>query len=352
MRPVFCLAFLPFTLAVALIFTPRLAWADKALVLPFTSVSNATSADLERAQASTRDAVRAGGRTLPTDSEALSGQMAVKDGRADTSEEYRAAGRASSSDWTLTGHVEMHGATYRLEVVACQVDTGRVESLAREIDPQQATAQISEMLALLLRPEGISNAEIPWLKNQPPAPPATPPPAPTTQVVAQPPPPPPPPEPPPVRRAYAEDHPFAIGLDTGVLGTLSRPSNARGPDTAWILGGTLAYALDAVPGLELRAGFRSAAAGPESVSGDVGARYAFPVWPTKRVFAGPELALGGFGELGGEKIARFLMRGALVAAVGLGERVQLELSADAMYAPGGSSALLLGGGSLAGLFRF
>ena len=56
--------------------------------------------------------------------------------------------------------------------------------------------------------------------------------------------------------------------------------------------------------------------------------------------------------LGGEKLARFLMRGALVGALGLGDRVQLELGADVDYAPGGTTALLLIGGPARGLVRF
>src|SRR5215472_10875753 len=133
------------------------AWADKVAVLPFLSVGNATSAQLDAAGVATRTAAVQLGHKLPTDAEMLTAKMATKDGVADTSQEYRAAGRASSSDWTVVGLVEQHGASYRLELEACQVDSGRVESVAREVDTSRAAGQIGEMLAVLLRPEGIGS---------------------------------------------------------------------------------------------------------------------------------------------------------------------------------------------------
>ena len=146
----------------ALLLLASPALADKVLVLPFQSVGNATSTQLDEARAATRAASADLLHKAPTEAETLTAQVAVKDGVADTSEEYRAAGRASTSDWTVGGRIEEHGATYRLELEACQIETGRVESLAREIDPSQSTKQIREMLAILVRPQGIANADIPW----------------------------------------------------------------------------------------------------------------------------------------------------------------------------------------------
>jgi hypothetical protein len=148
-------------LAAALVVLLLAPWAraDKVAVLAFaTSGGGTTSAQLEDARAATRAAVMQLHHALPNSSEMTTAEMAVKDGMADTSAEYRAAGRASSSQWTLAGHVDSHGPTYRLELEACEVDSGRVESLAREIDAKEATPQIAEMLALLLRPEGIGTA--------------------------------------------------------------------------------------------------------------------------------------------------------------------------------------------------
>ena len=332
----------------------RAARADKVAVLPFTSIGNATSVDLDKARASTRDALVEMGHKLPTDSEMLTAEMAFKGDHGGDSKAYQSAGRASSSEWAVGGHVEAHGPTYRLELEACKVDTGRVESLAREIDPPKANAQIKEMFALLLRPEGIANADIPWERATPPVlNPAKDDKKDATKVVTKAPPqdtgPPPPP---PVKHAYAEGRPIALGVATSVLTAAHRDSKAQGSPTSVQIGGSFGYALDAVPGLELRGDAGGAVAGPQSLSAVVGARYMLGVAPTKRVFVGPELGAGAFVTLGAEKTARFLAHGAVVGAVGLGDRVQLELAGDVDYAAGGSSGLLLVGGTARGSYRF
>ena len=339
-------------LAGVLVAAPALA--DKVAVLPFQSSAGATSLDLDASRKATQAAVSALSHKLPSDAEMLTAQMSSTDGVADTGEEYRAAGRSSTSDWTVVGHVEGHGATYRLELDVCQVDSGRIESLAREITPAQASAQIGEMLALLVRPQGLANAAIPWERGAPPEPaaPAAPPkeaakpPAPVAVV-----PPAPAPEPPATRHAYAEDHPFALGVFTRILGAIERPANARGSSTAGLLGATAAYALSGVKGLELRADLDTSLAGPSSVSADVGARYAIPLVPSVRLFFGPEALVGGFFASGADKTPRALVQGSAFVALGLGEHVQLEVSGDVAYAAG-SPSLALGGGTLRGLVRF
>ena len=207
------------------------------------------------------------------------------------------------------------------------------------------------MLALLLRPEGIGNSEIPWDKPNAVAPPAEPlpPAAPTPPAQSTPPLPRPEPEP---KHAYAEGHPLAVGLGAEVLTAVSRPGNAQGSATSVVVNGAFGYALDAVPGLELRADIAGAVAGPKAILLDAGARYAFMLVPTARVYAGPEVAVGAFFTLGGDKSARFLGRGGLVAGIGLGERVQLEAFGDLAVAPGGAGTLVLGGGGARGLVRF
>lgn len=343
------LRLLLFVVPLVALLAPRFARADRVAVLPFVSVGNATSVDLDKARAATRGAVQAQKHTLPTDSEMLTAEMAFKGELGGGSKALQAAGHASSSAWVVRGLVETHGATYHLELEACQVDSGRKETLAREIEPAKEVAQIGEMLALLLRPEGIANADIPWERGTPTiAPPVKQP----TQTVVTKPTEPPPPGPPPVRHAYAEGHPIAVGLDVSVLSAVSRPTGASGSATSLQLGGTFGYALLAIPGLELRGDFGGAVAGPSSLTIDAGARYMLPVAPTKRFFLGPELALGTFVTLGAEKTARFLLRGALVASLGLGERWQIELLGDCDYAAGGSGALALVGGSARGVFRF
>jgi hypothetical protein len=299
------------------VLTASSALADKVAVLPFLNASAATSADLDAARGATQLAVAGLSHNLPTEAELLTAQMSSKDGVVDTGEEYRAAGRASTSDWTIVGHVEGHGATYRLELDVCQISSGRIESLAREITPAQASAQVGEM------------------------PPVTPP-------VGPPPPPPPPPAP--VKHAYAEGHPFAVGVFASALSAFSRPADATGSAAAALMGLTGAYALP-VPGLELRADFDWSIAGPGSIDADAGARYAIPIVPSARLFIGPEATLGGFFASGADKTPRFLLQGAAFAALGIGEHVQLELVGNVAYAAG-SPSLGLAGGTVRGLVRF
>jgi hypothetical protein len=342
----------------ALLLSTAPVLADKVLVLPLQPLGNAASADVDQAHKSTIAAVSQLAHTLPSNSEVVTAQVAVKDGIADTSEEYLAAGRASSSDWTVGGHFEGHGPTYHLELEACQVASGRLESLAREIDPADAPKQISEMLFFLLRPQGIANADIPWERglNGPPKPKPPPPPKP---VPPPPPPPPPePPRPPAVRHLYAENQPIALGLTGSFLGAFHRGAVPTGISTTQVgssaagtLGGTAGYALARIPGLELRLDLAGSIAGPKSFSVEGGARYAFPIVPQVRLFAGPEVELGTFATLGGDETARFLVQGSAFVALGLGEHIQLELAGDVAYAAG-STALALGGGTARALVRF
>ena len=110
--------------AIVLVATPALA--DRVAVLPFPPGDT-------RAESATAAAVTAAKHAQPSPGEAASGKAAVKDGQADTSEEYRAYGAAASVDWTLRGTAIHRADGYRLELEACQVKTGRVELLAREI---------------------------------------------------------------------------------------------------------------------------------------------------------------------------------------------------------------------------
>lgn len=341
-------------LLAAVLLTASPALADKVLVLPFQRVGNASRAEIEQAHAATSAAVSELSHKLPSESEMITAEVAVRDGVADTSEEYLAAGRASNSDWTVGGHIEAHGPTYRLELEACQIGSGRVESLAREIDPADAMRQIGEILAILLRPEGIANATIPWEQatvslRPPKAKPHPTPPAP--------PPPPARPEAPAVAHRYAENQPIALGVSTTILGAIHRslppfaPSSDVGSATAGTLGGTAALALANAPGLELCVDGSGSIAGPKSFSLAGGARWALPIVPTLRLFAGPEAEVGTFVTFAGDKTARFLASGGVFVALGLGEHLELELAADIDYAAG-STSLVLGGGTLRALVRF
>jgi len=356
--------FFALTAAVLVLCAASPAFADKVAVLPFTAPKGLSKPELDQARKWTREATIVRGHVPPSDSEMLSAERAVQDGMPDTSQEYLAAGRASGSAWTITGRIERHDApparlpdgteeegytSYALELEVGQVATGRVESLAREIDPDEAPAQIAEMLTLLLRPEGIKKDPLPWANAPPhkrkPKPKAPPPPPP-------PPAPPPPPPPPMVKHTYAENRPAALGLSLGLSNALSRPSEARGPSYAMPIGAVFAYAIEQVPGIELRGVFTSQVVGPKALEISAGARYAIPILPQYRIFIGPELLVGAHVAIGAEKTARFLGHGSAFVAWGLSEAVQLELAGDLSTAFGGTGTLVLGGGTARGLYRF
>lgn len=341
------------------------AWADKIAVLPFSSPKNLPRPELEEARAWTREAVTKKGHTYATPDEMVSAEAVVKDGVPDTSSEYIAAGKVVNAPWTLAAHVERTDypptaaeegyTTYRVELEACQVGTGRVESLSREILPGDADA-IAEMIALLVRPEGLANADIPWeragVERPKPKPKPLPPPT------KEPPPPPPPTEPPPPeappapRPIYGAGHPFMLGASIGVTNALARPDNARGSSWGMPVGGVLGYAFpEAAPGLELRASVTGQAVGPRALEIAGGARYAFAPLNVP-LFVGPEILLGTHVALGADPTARFLAHGALFAAYAITDNLQAEIAGDLAVAAGGTGSLLLGGGTARVVVRF
>ncbi len=302
---------LALSVCLGVLLVASIARADKVAVLALSG----PSPEKDAARKAARDAAVQRGFTLPTDAETAAAERAVTDGVPDNSIEYRAAGRASGSQWTVAGKVELGKADvgeeplWRVELEACLVESGRVESLARDVDPADATAQIAEMLALMLRAEGIGPELPPWHGKKPvpkPKPPAPKPPEPPKPPA--PPPPPKAPEPPPP--AYAAKAPFAVGLAGGVLVAAVRPDSASGAATSGVIGGYAGYAFEQVPGLEARLEIEGAVAGPRALAIDAGARYAFPIAPRLRIYAGPEVALGTFVTLGAEQKARLLGRGA------------------------------------------
>ena len=337
-------------------------WADKIAVLPFSSQNNVPRVELEQVRKWTDDAVVVKGHWFATPDEMVSAMATVRDGAPDTSSEYIAIANVVHAEWTLIGHVQRddvppstlpNGAiedgytTYRIELEACQVATGRVESLSREILPDDTIA-LSEMVALLIRPEGLANTPIPWERADYPRP--------KPQKKAPPPPPPviaEPPKPEEPRAVYGAKVPFALGLSFGANGLLSAPSKTRGSSAAAPLGAAFGYAFPgSAPGLELRAYFTGQVAGPSAYILDAGARYAYAPIRGTNLFVGPEVMLGTHIASGAEKTARFLLDGSLFAAYVISDFFQVELAGDLGVAAGGSGSLVLGGGTFRFLVRF
>jgi hypothetical protein len=339
----------------------HVAWADKVAVLPFSSTNNVPRPELEQIRAWTREAVTRQKHTFATPDEMVAAEAAIRDGLADVSSEHIAAGKAAGAAWTISGRVERRdvppskqpdgteedGYTlYRVELEACQVGTGRVESLAHEILPDEAPGELAEMIALLVRPEGLANAPIPWEKSGAKRPKPRP----------KPPPPPPPPLPPPPpepRAVYGQGHPLVVAASIGVTNALARPDDARGSSWAMPIGGAVGYALpDVLAGLELRGNITGQVVGPRALEVSAGARWALAPFGGLRLFVGPELLIGGHVALGANKTTRFLGHGAAFVAYGITENVQVELAGDLMTAFGAAGTLVLGGGTTRLAVRF
>jgi hypothetical protein len=337
-------------LAVALSFAAalpvsRAAWgADRVAVLRFEGA--ATHGEIEAARAAARDAVVLVHDALPSDAELAAGEARVTDGSPDTAREYRAAGVAAGAAWTVAGHVDSHGWTYRLELEACDVSTGRVESLAREIDARQPVPLIAEMLALLLRPEGVGGTLPPWEAAGGPGPmrrealPSAP--APPTAT----------PAPTPIETPHERvdaSRSFGAGLGVEVLGVFARAGAARVSGSATV---HLAAAVAAIPGFALIADGSAGLVGSQTSSSvDLGGRYLLPVGASGHLAIGPELAFGAY-FLSGAQGARLLSRGEIVFAVFASADVDVEVYPETALTAGGTGSLWFAGGGVRAVLRF
>lgn len=340
-------------LATGALLLAKSAFADRVTVLPLAGAGT-TKEEIETLRQHLREATQDRGHVAPSDVEQAAAEKAVKDGVADTRDEYTAAGRAAHADWAVGGRIESRGHYLRVEIEACQVATGRVESLSRNVELSLERPKLAEMIALLLRPEGITNATIPWMNEGPPAPPVVtqpPPPAPEpVKETPKPAPPPPPAEPETPPLAYGEGKPFAMGLGASVLSAVGRPARATGNATTVALLGSFGYAISSVPGLELRGELGGGVVAPRSFFIAAGARYAWLLG--RSVYLAPEVGLGGFVPVGGDKQGRFLLRGSPAVGLRLTDAFALEGFGDALIAPGGTGLLALVGGGLRGVVRF
>ncbi len=141
-----------------------------------------------------------------------------------------------------------------------------------------------------------------------------------------------------------------MGLGPSVLAAADRPANARGSATTLAVSGSFGYALPSVQGLELRADVGGGVIAPRSFFATVGARYAFA--PLGKLYVGPELMLGAFVPIGGDKKARFLAVAAPTVGYAVTSQLSVEAHGDVAYAAGGTGGLLLVGGGARAWVRF
>jgi hypothetical protein len=165
------------------------------------------------------------GHTLVADSEVKAAIAADPALGARTPEGLRALGLKLGADWVVYATDAPAVATERVEIGASFVSKNRFELVGREVHLDKSGPETREMLAVLLRPEGVGTGALPWET----APVAPPPPAkhdepPTVKVE----PPPKPPEPERPHEPYGGGHAGFVAAGLGADGLVKRPAGARG----------------------------------------------------------------------------------------------------------------------------
>ncbi|MFO0756373.1 MAG: hypothetical protein U0359_07775 [Byssovorax sp.] len=372
----------------ALLFASSSAWADRVALLPARGgMDDKARAALDGEISRSLTAL---GHTPVQVTPAMLKSAGVLDGVADTAEEYRAVGAAAKVDWVLVGTTEPAVTTARVELSACLMKLGRVESVAREVHQASADPEVKQMVEVLLRPEGIGAGELPWEKAPPPPPPPATPPPPTTVTVE---PPKPPPGPPPAEGKVAMDYPLGrqdvwpaysggnrpfVGALVGVAGPVARPfvpgaNVSVGSGASFVGGFRGGYAITDL-GLEIFGDFGGNLFGPKALWLDAGARYMWGPLVKKAsdgmrgtpLFFGPSLSFGMFVRLPSEEIAGVsgqsysapaevhpVLGASIDVAYALSRSLQLgaELG-NLRWVPSGSGSILLMGMTAGAAYRF
>lgn len=377
------------------------ALADRVVVLPSQGSASpaariALDLDVTRGAASLRHSVA-------SEVETQAALVRIVDGTADTPEEYATVANILRANWVLAARVEPAATTTRVEIAAYLASLGRVESVARDVDPQKQDAQIQEMLAVLMRPEGVGVGALPWEQPLPPPPPPPPIPAPpsppplppfgaqpTPWNMGQfmPPPPPPPPQPAPKNEVmmsylggsrqtvwppYTAGKPVFLSALIGFSSAASSSSRATGSAAAFVGALRGGYAIGE-SGLELFAGLSGNLAGPSALWIDLGGRWLFS--PTvkaapdgrKEGFAfhvGPELLLGPFVRLGstvtapngvtyeGRSTTHFSFGAALDLVLALSPALRIDAQlGNLRFVPTEDGTIVLMGATIGTTYRF
>ncbi|WP_438016762.1 hypothetical protein WMF18_39175 [Sorangium sp. So ce315] len=354
------------------------ALADRIAVLPArggtdAAARSAAEADVERALAAL-------GHTPVPDGAVAAALEGVADGVADTADELRAVSAQTGADWVLAGTVEPAVTTARIELTAYLASTGRLESIAREVDRDRSAQQTQEMLALLLRPEGVGIGELPWERPAP----APPPPAAGETVVVPPVPAAPaalpadevlmayPLGPERVWPAYTGGRRFAVSASLGAAVAAARLPGASGSAASLVGAARVAYALGD-RGVEVFTGGGGNLVGPFAGWLEGGARLMLTpslaphdgAWRAFPLHVGPALHLGAFFRSGagvagpggatyrGDLDVRPVLGASLDVALALGPAVQLEAQlGNLRWVPAGDGSLLLVGATLGAGARF
>ncbi|AUX48126.1 hypothetical protein SOCE26_096560 [Sorangium cellulosum] len=307
--------------AAALLATARTALADRVAVLPARGGTD--EAARSAAQAEVARGLAALGHTPAPDSAVAAALKGVADGVADTADEYRAVGAQAGADWVLAATVEPAVTTTRVELTAYLASTGRVESVAREVDRSASLRETQEMLAVLLRPEGVGAGALPWEQPAPSGSTGAPPASPVAAAPLVVPPVPEPPRSPPAKRvlmayplgpervwpAYSGGRRLALSASLGAAVAAARLEGASGSAASMVGGVRLAYAVGD-RGFELFAGGGGNLAGPPAGWIEGGARLLLTpslaphdgAWRASPLHLGPSIQLGAFFRAAGADV--------------------------------------------------
>lgn len=255
-----------------------------------------------------------------------------------------AIGKTTGADWVVEPYVSSSESGTRVELKVCQVSSGRVETLARDLDPKvDPLVQMREMLALLLRPQGVGDDPLPWDAKKPA--PKPPPPEVLPKKKDEPTAPAAPP------LSWGEHGRLSLGVSGGVGSLLARPEGATGPKTlyTWTLHANIA--LPERPWVEIIGRFGGLHGPGDALGADFGARIFARGVGTPSLALGAGATLGVFGAFGSG-----ILRPALglepTASFALHRSLQAELIVPLRVAPGEGGALFWSGAQLALLARF
>jgi hypothetical protein len=357
------------------------ALADRVAVLPARGGTDDGARNA--AQAEILSSLLALGHTPVPDDQVGAALRGIADGTTDTADEYKAVAATTGADWVVVATVEPAVATTRIEVAAYLASNGRIESVAREIERGQSPRQTREVLAVLVRPEGVGVGELPWERNAVPA--VARPQAPAQVAGA---PPPAAPAAPPIANLVVMDYPFerhdvwpaysaghrlAVSALTGFAVAVARPDGAIGSGASMVLGARLAYALGD-RGIELFADAGGNLVGPPGGWLGAGARLMLTPWMKQvgnrmsalSIHMGPELTLGAFFRGGSSAVAvaggatyksaletHAALGAALDVVFGVSPTFQVEAQlGNLRWIPGSEGSLVLLGATLGAGLRF
>lgn len=288
--------------AFAMVLLPGVAQADSVALLAPTGANVATDRDaLDRA---IRDWLAANGHVV-VDPAAVD-KATQELGATDRSPAVMVSLASKiGCDWVLSPTQDPAVTTTRVEISTAYRPSARFESVAREVDRDALAKQVGEMLAVIVRPEGVGTSALPWEAQT--APPPVKGDGKTDVTLERPKDDPARPEEPSETVAFGSAHPFGVAAGLGASGVAAQPDGGSGDRAAFVGAVKAGYAI-ADTGLEAGVQVSGHLAGPGVVFVDASIRWVFPLLGAKDgtgLYLGP-LVHGGLavfpgtsGEAGG-----------------------------------------------------